>query len=419
MKRNIIVAIGVVILATATMFAAYYSGIIKMKSVHAEKTASVCSADDGHGHEKKNDHASEGAPMVNLTKEQAKLIKLQIREASAGDIENILRLNGEIQLNMDETAKIMPRMPGFVTEIQVKEGDVVKAGALMARLTSHKLGEYNSDYNSALELEKLTLSEFKMAEKLKDGHAVSEKEFLRYKREHADAVIARRRAEALLKSLRIDPAHNNHSHEADTGEVICTEYEIRAPFDGTVIEKNITVGENFPEDNAKVLFVISNMKDLWLNLRANSTELKLLKPGMAVTAIPADSNREYQGKIIYIAPLIDEATRTCQVRAILKNPDGALRPGEFATGIIRTDSNGAVIVVQRNAVQLIAGETVIFVPKGDGFVARVVSIGKTANGYVQILSGLNAKERYVSLGAFELKSILLTSGMDPHAGHGH
>lgn len=113
-----------------------------------------------------------------MSEEQKKLVKIRISRAETGDIDNTLRLNGEVQLNLDETAKIMPSLPGFVTKILVKEGDTVKKGQLLAVLTSHKLGEYYSNYNSALEQEKLTHSEYRMAEKLIGKNATSQKDYL-------------------------------------------------------------------------------------------------------------------------------------------------------------------------------------------------------------------------------------------------
>lgn len=382
---------------------------------------------DGHDHSgapaaeaAKDDHGEE--PVVHLTEEQRRLLRIEVRTAETGGIGRQLRLNGEIRLNLDETARIMPRMPGFVTRVAVREGERVRKGQLLACLTSHKLGEYYSEYNSAAESEKLTLSEFRMAEKLYEGKAMSEKEFLRYKREYAEAVIAKSRAEALLRSLLLDPAHGDHAHDEipSAGKNgICTDYEIRAPFDGTVVTKNITVGENFPEDNSAVVFTVSNLDRLWLDLRAPHAGMRELKTGMTVEVIPADSDRKFTGKIVYLSPVIDEATRTGLVRVLLTGDGAFLRPGEFAAGIVRTGMDAGTVVVPREAVQLIGGETAVFVPEGDGFAPRPVSAGESAEGVTQLLSGLAPGEKYVASGAFELKSILLTGGMDPHAGHGH
>jgi len=433
MKNNIIVIVLLAILFLGGMFAAGHLGLIRLKPL--SKASATCSGDDGHDHGKlkekivdQHSHEKENSNVVSckedeipvqLTAEQKKLIKIEVSEAAAGTFENLLHLNGEFKLNMDQTARIMPRMPGFVTKVAVSEGEKVKRGQLLAKLTSHKLGEYYSDLNSSAEREALALSEFKMAKQLKASNAMSQKEYLRCKREYADAQIARRRAEALLKSLRLDPAHRGHSHEYSQDNAICTEYEIRAPFDGTVIAKDITVGENFAEDNTKVVFVVSNLAELWLDLQADDAKLRVLRKSMNVAVSPVGSPKHYAGRIIYIAPVIDKTTRNGLVRVQLDNAAGELRPGEFGTGLIRLAASGMSVLVPREAVQLVSGENVVFVPQGKGFTPKVVSVCKTEQGITQIISGLRPTDKYVSSGAFELKSILLTSGMDPHAGHGH
>lgn len=429
MKKYIIAAILLAVIAAGAVLFLAPADMTKL----GNRLAHVLETDhDGHDHgDVKGTAPAETArkaeleageePPVHLTEAQRKLIRIQLSKAVAGNIENTLSLNGEIQLNLDETAKIMPRMPGFVSRIFAREGEKVKKGQLLATLTSHKLGEYYSNYNSALEQEKLTKSEFEMAEKLRSGNATSQKDYLRYKREYAEAVISRRRAEELLRSLLLDPAHTEHPHEKIQGNSlpICTTYEVTSPLNGTVIAKTVTLGENFTEDNTNVIFTVSNLERLWLNLQVPPQDLPLIRKGQDVLVTSADTKQEYHGKVIYVGSLINEQTRTGLVRVEMDNRSGGLRPGQFVTGRIQTDSAAHAVVVPREAVQLIEGETVVFVPQGDGFAPKPVTLGGSSRGVVQIISGLKAGEQFVSSGAFELKSILLTSGMDPHAGHGH
>lgn len=424
MKTNIMIVGAIIALAVASLLGAQMSGLIRLKIPHFSHSATACADEHKHAPDeacgtvtKSVEHSDR--VLVELTPGQRKLVSISISEVQYKHIGNILRLNGEIHLNMDRTARLMPRLPGFVTAIKAGEGDKVESGQLLASLTSHKLGEYYSDLNSAMELEELASSEFERAEKLKQSSAISDKEHMRYRREHADAVIARRRAEALLKSLLIDPAHSGHSHPKELKNFICTTYEIRAPFPGTVIGRNLTVGENLPADDMNAVFTVSDLRELWLDLQADSAELKQLRPGMRVQIPSPGSETVHHAVITYVAPLIDETTRTGLVRALLDNHDGSLRPGEFVTGLVSIDSDAATLLVPRHAVQLLHGEMVVFAPEGDAFTPRQVRTGKAADGMISILSGLKEHDRYVSEGAFELKSILLTSGMDPHAGCSH
>ena len=395
-------------------------------------------SEDGHDHEKKGrsheggkavagkEHSHEGekekkesSSKVVLTAKQRELVRIETAKAETGRLEDRLELHGEIRLNMDRTANLMPRMPGFVTAVEVSEGSKVKKGQVLVKMTSHKLGEYNSGYHSALELEKVSKSELEMAEALVKQNSMSKKDYLRYKRDYADAVIAREKAETLLNSLSLSPHHEWHSNDSSEKGVACTEYEIVSPFDGVVLKKDITVGENFAEDNTKVVLVVSDLRNVWLDLRASHQELRKLRPGMDAKIIPADSDVHFSGKIIYVAPVVDETTRTGLVRVLLPNDPGWLRPGEFASGIILAESKGDRVLVQSDAVQILGGESVVFVPEGKDFSPREIRTGKTVGGVTEILSGLAPGENYVTQGAFELKSMVLTQGIGAHAGHGH
>ena len=75
--------------------------------------------------------------------------------------------------------------------------------------------------------------------------------------------------------------------------------------------------------------------------------------------------------------------------------------------------------IPREAVQTLDGETVVFIPTDHGFQALEVELGLADNHSVEIKSGLHPGDRYVATGAFALKAQMVTSGMDPHAGHGH
>lgn len=449
MSKKIVIAVLVAAGIAASLF-----GALRWKSLfnaagapapvhsgrHAEKDQDHGEG-DGHGHGKEgNDHGKENkeagghgkkghshdeekegkeaSSRIELTEKQRELVRIETAKAETGRLEDRIELHGEVQLNMDSTARLMPRMPGFVTSVEVSEGSRVKKGQVLVRMTSHKLGEYNSAYHSAMELEKVSKSELEMAETLVKQNSMSKKDYLRYKRDYADAVIAREKAETLLNSLSLSPHHEWHPGDSSEKGIACTEYEIVSPFDGVVLKKDITVGENFAEDNTKVVLVVSDLKNIWLDLRASHQELRKLRPGMDARIIPADSDVHFAGKIIYVAPVIDETTRTGLVRVLLPNEPGWLRPGEFASGVVLADVKGDTVLVRSEAVQILGGETVVFVPDGKGFSSRDVRAGKSANGYTEILSGLASGETYVSRGAFELKAVKMLSGMTGD-GHGH
>jgi cobalt-zinc-cadmium efflux system membrane fusion protein len=126
-----------------------------------------------------------------------------------------------------------------------------------------------------------------------------------------------------------------------------------------------------------------------------------------------------QGTITYMAPVVDEKTRTALARVVLPNPDGRLRPGLFVSAEIAIGQESAAVVIPKSAVQRMDEESVVFLDKAEGFTPALVSLGRSNQSHVEVLSGLAAGQRYVTKGAFELKAKIVTSGLDAHAGHGH
>ena len=411
MKKYIVIFISVF---AAVLAVVYFSGAFKV-NCHAHNHAHK--HDHGHDHGHAHDQGSEEG--VHLTPEQMKHVKITVSKAAVSNVKQTLTLHGEIKLNADRTAKIMQRVPGFVTGVFAKQGDKVKAGTLLARLNSEKLGEHYSNYYSSKALEEVALSEYKMASRLYANKAMAEKDYLRYKRDYIDSCIARRKAETVLHSLELDHEHKSHSHSKNFKEVICTEYDVVSPIDGTIIGKDIAPGEKYADDNTQVLFLVSDLDKLWLELRADYQELKQISAGMPVAVTPLGGGKSVSGKITYVSQVVDEASRKGFVRAEIDNCGGKLRSGEFATGTVVLDTGRKAVVVPREAVQLVAGENVVFVPVKDAFVTRVVTTGAAEGSNIEIVSGLSAGEAFVSEGAFTLKSVMLTAGMDPHAGHGH
>ena len=93
--------------------------------------------------------------------------------------------------------------------------------------------------------------------------------------------------------------------------------------------------------------------------------------------------------------------------------------GHLLRARIVLEQADARVVVPREAVQTIVGESVVFTPGDHGFVATPVQTGLADDSGIEIRGGLQPNDRYVAAGAFALKAQMVTSGMDPHAGHGH
>jgi len=180
---------------------------------------------------------------------------------------------------------------------------------------------------------------------------------------------------------------------------------VNAPIAGRVTERLVTQGETV--DPTKALFTVVNLNSVWVQLAVPQRDLPVVRVGQAVT-ITSDTapGRTFAGTVSYIGDLVGETTRTVNVRAVIQNPGGLLKPQTFVRGALAADVTASILAVPREAVQTHEGKTVVFVA-GDHpgeFEAKEVKTGDTVAGLTEITSGLQPGERVVTRGAFTVKA---------------
>lgn len=193
-------------------------------------------------------------------------------------------------------------------------------------------------------------------------------------------------------------------------------YSITAPLDGTVISKNLAVGES--ADVERVLFEVADLSSVWADISIFPQYQHLLRKGMPVMFLAHDGHST-KGIVKYVSPIVSHETRTFTARCVLEGAAEDFTPGAFVRARINTKTATVPVMVEREAIQMLEGVPVLFVPGEHGFKILEVELGLADDHNVAIKSGLKPGDRYVAVGAFALKAQLVTSGMDPHAGHGH
>ncbi|MCP4246762.1 MAG: efflux RND transporter periplasmic adaptor subunit [bacterium] len=194
-------------------------------------------------------------------------------------------------------------------------------------------------------------------------------------------------------------------------------YPLRAPFDGTVIERHLTLGEKHSDEFGA--FTIADLTSVWANLAVYQKDLPYVREGLEVTFAVGGGMPQVRGRIAYLAPVVDEKTRTALARVVLPNDRGDLRPGLFVSAELSIGQEHAPVVVPKSAVQRMGEQSVVFLDTDEGFTPAPVALGRSNESGIEILSGLAVGQRYVTEGAFELKAKIVTSGLGAHAGHGH
>lgn len=361
-------------------------------------------AHDGHDH-------GEDVDIVEMNMAQQKEINLVLSSAMSGDMEHLLTLVGEVRLHEDRMAHIVSRVPGIVHSVSVSLGENVNEGQILAILDSAELSEIKADYLEKLRGFELARRTFERKRYLKKEKIASEADWLEAHASFQNAETRHLSAKRRLMVLGL--AEEDVRVLPDTKDF--ARYELKSPVSGTIIYRHITRGEKIGEDN---VFTVADLSVVWVDLQIPAKDLERVKEGQRVEIISTEGRAAY-GKLTLIGPVVDQESRTALGRVALPNPQGLWKPGIFVKGRIQGETSSSAVVVPLGAVQNIDGEDVVFVPDGDGFKTVAVIPGKSIDGKIEILSGLTPGDRYVAKGAFELKAVKVTSGVDSHAGHGH
>jgi cobalt-zinc-cadmium efflux system membrane fusion protein len=174
-------------------------------------------------------------------------------------------------------------------------------------------------------------------------------------------------------------------------------------------------GELVRPDEA--ILTVGDLSDLWIWAdlyedqlgRVLAHEKARLRAGVAVKAFPGEL---FPGAVDFVAPTMDEKTRTVKVRIAVKNPGGKLRAGMFAAVQLYLPGVEEGLTLPRAAVLSDEGRAFVFVQQqGEFFMRRPVEVGRSGLDWVEITRGLAGGETVAADGAFLLKSDVLRSKM--------
>ncbi|HBO76840.1 MAG TPA: efflux transporter periplasmic adaptor subunit, partial [Cupriavidus sp.] len=180
------------------------------------------------------------------------------------------------------------------------------------------------------------------------------------------------------------------------------QFELRAPFDGIVVEKHLALGEAVAAETA--VFTISDLNTVWAEFVIAPKDLGHVKLGESVRIASAAFDGEAEGKVSYVGALLGQQTRTATARVMLPNPEMAWRPGLFVTVSVATGDAEAPVIIEADAVQVEDGQKQVFVEAPGGFLARAIKTGRTDGKRIEIVDGLAAGDRYVAGNSFVLKA---------------
>ncbi len=408
----------------AGILLAWTSILPACKKAPPPPTGAASPAPGAAGAPAKDGHAAE----IKLTPESIARYGITVAAAQKHTLRPTIITPARVAFNAEATAHIGSPLRGRVVEIKARLGQSVKKGDELCTIESPELGEAQTELTqkrvakeSAGPAVDLARSSWDRAKGLyEQSQGTSLTEVQRREAEYKGAVAAQRGAEAAVTAAE-NRLHLLGMNQAavdaflKTGEV-APRHTIRAPIDGEVIEREVTLGELVGPDRAQ-LMVLADLTSVWVLADVPEMHLHELAVGSKawVRVGPSDA-APIQGQVAYISPKVDLSTRTAQVRIEVTTKDSPITPGMFAQVEIETKGGAAdaapVVAVPEVAVQTVEGASVVFVPvKGEPntFTKRVVTIGKPVGGKVRVLSGLAEGEMFVPAGSFILKADLVKS----------
>ena len=186
----------------------------------------------------------------------------------------------------------------------------------------------------------------------------------------------------------------------DTGNPVRS-IVLGAPLSGTVLEKPATVGMRFAA--GEVLFKTADLTTVWIMANVSERDMGLLRAGQTASIeLAAFPGEQFVGRVDFVYPELDMATRTARVRIVVSNDDMRLKAGQYADVAIEAPvAAGPILAVPKSAVIDSGSRQVVFVA-GDGgvFEPRNVTLGYRGRDYVEIREGLEIGERIVVAGNF-------------------
>ncbi|MBS0348204.1 MAG: efflux RND transporter periplasmic adaptor subunit [Proteobacteria bacterium] len=331
---------------------------------------------------------------IALSDAQIQSAGIGIDKAAPARIRSSNQLPGEIRFNEDRTAHVVPRLAGVVESVPANLGQAVKRGQVLAVIASTGLSELRSELLAAQRRLALAKSTYTREKQLWQEKISAEQDYLAAQQALREAEIAVANAQQKLVALGASAA----------GAGSLNSYEIRAPFDGIVVEKHIALGEAVKEDAS--IFTLSDLSSVWAEIVVPAKDLDIVRVGekVVVRATAFDSSAE--GRISYVGALLGQDTRTAKARVTLANPKMAWRPGLFVNVDVVSGETEVAVSVLADAVQSVEDKPVVFVRVKDGFIAQPVKLGRADGSRVEVVDGLKAGTAYAASGSFVLKAEL-------------
>lgn len=348
---------------------------------------------------------------TEMSDESVAAAKISMATAGPARIRSVVELPGEVRLNLDRTAHIGARLNGVISDYPANLGDKVTKGQTLVALASRELAQAKQEFVETLHHHELAESTFEREKALWEKGITPEEEYLKAKHGLEEARINRSASRDKLLALGVSRKVVNAL--AANPENNLARFELKAPFNGTIIEKNFTLGESVTADQD--LLVVTDLSSVWVDINISPEHLRSVRVGQKVLVESKELGVSAEGTLTFIGPVSQGETRVSKGRVVLQNRQLLWRPGVFVSAKVVSEEIDVPIAVRNEAIQSFRDWNVVFVRYGEFFEAHPLELGRRDAQHTEILSGLSAGASYAAENSFVIKADVLKSG----ASHDH
>jgi RND family efflux transporter MFP subunit len=321
---------------------------------------------------------------------------------------------GVVQANAYRTTPVVSLVGGILRRVSAELGQNVSQGQTLAVVFSDELAMAQSRYLNALaDLDEHHKHHARTVRLVEIGAASREElEQATTKLRTAESEVASQRQRLILLGLS-----ERRIAQLKTPAQVSSEVSLPAPVSGNVISRTANPGEVIQAD--KEILRIADLSSVWVMGQVYEKDLgKVVVGNGASITSDAYPGRVFRGRVSYVDPTLDPATRTAQARIELANPGQALKIGMFVNIAFAAlgGAESTTPVIPKSAVQNINNQQVVFVETGTPniYAMRPVKLSPEVNGQYRVLEGLSVGERIVTDGSFLLRAEWLKTGAGGH-----
>lgn len=287
-----------------------------------------------------------------------------------------------------EVVRIRPEASGIVREIRFREGERVNKGALLFLLDANKLLRELAANQAALQSARASLENagrsYQRFWRLYERRTVSKDELDQRQTEFrvAQAEVSRLEAQVALDRERLE------------------DMRIRAPMAGSLSQRNVDVGD-YVEEGDELVTLYSERLEITFDVPERYMGRVRLGQSVSIT-VTAYPEREFEGRVSFVSPSVNVATRKFTVKALVGDPEALLKPGAFATASLVLDVREGRPAVPESALVATREGYLVFVVRDGKAVMRPVEIGLRRTGLAEVRRGLDVGQEVVVAGQLSL-----------------